>query len=69
MNKKSVYILIALIVIAVGLWLLMNRQTPSSGQENIGAAGDAAGAISQDIDNVNIQSPDFQAIDADVDSL
>lgn len=78
-NKKTAYIIAAIVVlIAVGAWLWLQApvsQAPSAGELPQGATGaavqasDTTSAIDQDFQNINIEDPNFQSIDSDVNSL
>lgn len=79
-NKKTAYIIAAIIILmAVGAWLWLQApvsQAPSAGelppQGATGAtvqASDTTSAIDQGLQNINIEDPNFQSIDSDVNSL
>ncbi len=63
MNRKSIYILIV-IVVAVGLWFWMNQYASPVVTE-----GDTTASINQDLNNIAVQDPDFNTIDTDLNSL
>lgn len=75
MNKKLIYILIAVVIIvAVGLWLRTSQptsNTPTVGtpQENIVARNNTTEVINQDLNNIMVDEPDFKDIDDDLNSL
>lgn len=73
MNKNTIYLFIALLIIVAGVWFWMNQpvlNAPTTGtpQGNV-AANDTTAAINQDVNAINIQDPDFTNIDSDVNSL
>ena len=71
MNKRSTYILIAVIAtIAVGLWLWLNQpisNAPVGGTSPQG--GDDTASINRDLNGIIIEDPDFKSVDDDLNSL
>lgn len=75
MSKKTLYLIIVIIVlVGIGAWWWMQApvtHAPSTGQLPQSAAGtsDTTASINQDLQNITIQTSDFQSIDSDVSSL
>jgi len=73
MDKKSLYILIAIVVIAAGVWFWMSQ--PSSNvpygapQGSAVTGNDTTASINQDLNNITVQDPSFNTIDTDLNSL
>lgn len=78
MNKKLIYLIVAVIVVvAVGLWILANRPlsntpatgTPQAQEGNAVVGSDTTGVINQDLNNITVEDLDFKSIDSDLNSL
>ena len=74
MDKKSIYIIVAVVIIVVGIWFWMNQSTsnaPTEGTSQGSAVmeSDSTASINQDLNNIAVQESDFNSIDADVNSL
>ncbi|HUX35851.1 MAG TPA: hypothetical protein VMV71_02350 [Candidatus Paceibacterota bacterium] len=73
MDKKIIYLIVAVVVILAGIWLWMSQ--PSSGvpagapQGSAVTGNDTTASINQDLNNVTVQDPNFNAIDTDLNSL
>ncbi len=71
--NKTVYIVIAIIVVALGAWLWMNPAevgTEQAGETATSAETQAAlPPATDDIDAVNVDDADFTSIDADLEAL
>ncbi len=67
MNKTYIYIVIAIIVI-LGIWF-WSRPPVSNAPVGSNPAVDTTVSINQDLNNVSVDSPDFKAIDTDLNSL
>ena len=74
MNKTYI-IIAAVVLIAAGLWFLLNQPALNVPVDNAAVSADAATStdtttsINQDLNNINVESPDFKSIDTDLDSL
>ncbi len=70
MNKTFIYIVIAIIVV-LGAWFLLRQPVSNAPVENVPAnsAADTTASINQDLNNISVQTPDFKAIDTDLNSL
>ncbi len=75
MDKKAVYLIIAVIVIALAAWFWMKQPAsapapaaPATGMQGTTGADDTA-SINKDINNITVQDPNFNAIDQGVNSL
>ncbi|MBI4085069.1 MAG: hypothetical protein HY432_01000 [Candidatus Liptonbacteria bacterium] len=74
MDKKSLYAIIAVVVIIIaGAWLWLNSERTSDvsapGTQGGTSAGNDTASINQDLDNINVEEPDFKGIDSDLNSL
>ena len=72
MDKKIVYLIIAIVVIALAAWFWMKQPAPSvpvSAPVSGVQGTDSTSAINQEINSVTVQSPDFNAIDQDLNTL
>ncbi len=71
--NKTVYIVIAVVVVALGAWLWMNpaevATEPAGGAATSTEAQAAQPSATADIDTVNVDDADFTSIDADVSAL
>jgi cell division septal protein FtsQ len=70
MNKTYIFIVIIVIVV-VGIWLWSRPPVSNApvGNNAETSAVDTTASINQDLNNVNIETPDFEAIDTDLNSL
>ncbi|GEM_PF-2159852 len=74
MNKTYI-IIAAIVLIAAGLWFWSNQSASNAPVNNttpVGAGAadaDTTTSINQDLDNLNVKSPDFKSIDTDLNSL
>ncbi len=84
MDKKSIYIIAAVVIIAAGIWFWLNQpvsnapvvETPqgsavTGGNVTGGAVTEAdnTASINQDLNNITVEDPDFKNIDTDLNSL
>ena len=71
MNKNLIYTLVVIVVIVSGAWFWMNPvSSPTGGTSQKGVVEtDNAASINQDLNAINVQDPDFNSIDADLNSL
>ncbi len=69
--NKTIYIVIAVIIIALGAWLWMNPAEVATEPTSETAAETQVEqpAATADIDAVNVDDADFTSIDADLNSL
>ena len=69
MNKK-VYILLAIAAIAVvAIWMLSKAPVSKAPEGARVAPSDSTASINKDLNGVNVESANFQSIDADLNSL
>ncbi|MEK7546659.1 MAG: hypothetical protein AAB536_00550 [Patescibacteria group bacterium] len=76
MDKKSIYIIIAVVVVAAALWFWVNQPASAPGapisgtpKENAVTGSDTTGAINQDLNSIMIEDSNFKTIDNDINSL
>lgn len=85
MDKKSIYIIAVIAIIAVGIWFWLNQPVSNapvgetSPQGSVVTGGDVTGSavteadntasINQDLNNITVEDPDFKSIDSDLNSL
>ncbi|MDO8664353.1 MAG: hypothetical protein Q7K44_02275 [Candidatus Liptonbacteria bacterium] len=82
MDKKSIYIIVAVAIIAVGIWFWFNQpvsNAPVGGtfapvgvtppQGGAVTEADNTASINQDLNNITVEDPDFNTIDTDLNSL
>jgi hypothetical protein len=66
MNKTILYTVIAVILIAAGIWFWRSRQVTNAPTSD---AGDSAASMNSDLNATVVQDADFQAIDGDTSAL
>lgn len=66
MSKTILYTVIAIIVIAAGIWFWRGRTVTNAPTSD---AGDSASSMSADLNATVIQDADFQSIDSDTNAL
>ncbi len=82
MDKKSIYIIVAIAIIAVGIWFWLNQPVSNapvgetlapvgvtSPQGSAVTEADNTASINQDLNNITVEDPDFKSIDSDLNSL
>lgn len=70
MSKTVIWTIVVIIILAVGIWFWRSRSVTNAPTNNgTSVQSDNTAAMASDLNNANVQDPDFQGIDQDVNSL